>query len=102
MFVRHNPGYRVIVMNVSLPPELEQLVQRQVQTGRYLSASDVVREALRQMEARDQAWAFQADDIREKIAAGMASLRAGDGADGEAFFDVMDSELAELEGHTSA
>lgn len=41
-------------MNVSLTPELECLVQTKVQSGRYLSASEVVREALRLLEERDQ------------------------------------------------
>jgi antitoxin ParD1/3/4 len=41
-------------MNVSLTPELEQMVQEKVESGRYTSASEVVREALRLMEKRDQ------------------------------------------------
>jgi predicted transcriptional regulator len=35
--------------------------------------------------------------VREKIAAGMASLRAGRVTDGESFMARMDAELAELE-----
>jgi antitoxin ParD1/3/4 len=84
-------------MNVSLTPELEQLVHRKVQTGRYTSASEVVREALRLMEERDEAHALYKDDSRQKIAAGMAALRAGRGADGDAFLAAIDAELAELE-----
>jgi antitoxin ParD1/3/4 len=34
--------------------------------------------------------------VREKIAAGMASLRAGEGVDGEAFLARLDAELAEM------
>ena len=41
-------------MNIHLTPELEQMVQRKVKTGRYNSASEVVREALRMMEQRDE------------------------------------------------
>ncbi len=84
-------------MNVSLTSELEQLVHLKVQSGRYTSASEVVREALRLMEKRDQVQALQKDALRQKIAAGMASLRSGQGVYGEAFFDTMDAELAELE-----
>lgn len=84
-------------MNVSLTPELEALVHRKVDTGRYASASEVVREALRLMEARDQAQTLQKDDVRQKIAAGMASLRAGKGEDGDAFLAAVDAELADLE-----
>ena len=41
-------------MNVHLTPELEQLVQNKIQTGRYNSASEVVREALRLLEQKDE------------------------------------------------
>jgi antitoxin ParD1/3/4 len=84
-------------MNVSLTPELEQLVHLKVQTGRYTSASEVVREALRLMEERDQVQALHKDEIRKKIAAGVASLRTGKSVDGDAFMAAMDAELAELE-----
>ena len=89
-------------MNVSLTPELERLVHLKVQTGRYTSASEVVREALRLMEERDQLQALHKDEIRKKIAAGMASLREGKAVDGDAFLASMDAELAELERRTSA
>jgi antitoxin ParD1/3/4 len=41
-------------MNVSLTPQLEDLIRRKVESGMYGNASEVVREALRQMEARDR------------------------------------------------
>jgi antitoxin ParD1/3/4 len=78
-------------MNVHLTPELEQMVQRKVKTGRYNSASEVVREALRLMEERDQVKA----EIRQKIAAGMEELRQGKGIDGETFLAQMEAELDE-------
>ncbi len=40
-------------MNVSLTPELEELVNEKVRTGLYQSASEVVREALRLLKQRD-------------------------------------------------
>ena len=80
-------------MNVSLTPELENLIRRKVETGRYGSASEVIREALRLLDERDQLTELHKDEIRKKIAAGMASLRAGKGADGEAVFDRIDAEL---------
>lgn len=41
-------------MNVSLTPELEQYVYAKVKSGRYLSASEVVQEALRLLEEQDR------------------------------------------------
>lgn len=84
-------------MNVSLTSELESLVHRKIETGRYASASEVIREALRLMDERDQFQALRKDEIHNQIAAGMASLRAGKGTDGEAFFVQMEAEFDELE-----
>ena len=41
-------------MNVNLTPKLEEMVKEKVATGLYNNASEVVREALRLMEARDR------------------------------------------------
>ncbi len=41
-------------LNVSLTPELTAFIAAQVETGRYQSASDVVREALRLLEQQDR------------------------------------------------
>jgi len=84
-------------MNVSLTPELEQLVHLKVKTGRYTSASEVIREALRLLEERDELQVLHKDEIRKKIAEGMASFRAGKGTDGEAFFDNLDAQLSKPE-----
>ena len=40
-------------MNVSLTPELEELVNEKVRGGLYQTASEVVREALRLLKQRD-------------------------------------------------
>lgn len=84
-------------MNVHLPQELEQLVQSKVKSGRYNSASDVVREALQLMEERDQMLVLRKDEIRKKIADGLDSLRRGEGLDGDVVFDRIEAELDILE-----
>ena len=40
-------------MQVTLTKELEQLVEAKVRSGRYADASDVMRDALRVLEQRD-------------------------------------------------
>jgi putative addiction module CopG family antidote len=40
-------------MTITLPPALNQLVDRLVHTGRYADEADVVREALRVLEERE-------------------------------------------------
>lgn len=64
-------------MNVSLTPELETLVNQKVKTGRYTSASEVVREALRLLEERDRLKELRRDDLRAEIMKGVSDIKAG-------------------------
>ena len=57
-------------MNVSLTPELEEIVAARVNSGRYASASEVIREALRLLEERDQL-----NHLRHEVRLGIAQLR---------------------------
>jgi antitoxin ParD1/3/4 len=84
-------------MNVHLTDELERLVQTKVQSGRYNSASEVVREALRLLEERDELRALRKQELRKKIAEGLDAVKAGRVQDGEEVFDRIDAELDQLE-----
>jgi antitoxin ParD1/3/4 len=54
-------------MNVSLTPELEKYVADKVASGRYTSASEVVREALRLLEDHDKARAAQLEEFNQEL-----------------------------------
>src|SRR5208283_3275436 len=85
-------GDEVWHMNVHLTPELETLVQNKVKTGRYNSASEVVREALRLFEERERIRELQVRELRKRINEGWASLSRGEGVDGEGFFRGLERE----------
>lgn len=51
-------------MNVSLTPELEQLVNDKVKTGFYQTASEVIREGLRLLRERDERFEALRRDVR--------------------------------------
>ena len=80
-------------MTVSMPETLREWVQQRIEAGQYASLSDYVRDLIHQDQIRTMA---ERDAVREKIAAGMASLRAGEGVDGEAFLARLGAELAEM------
>lgn len=62
-----------MTLNVNLTPELEALVRNKVESGRYGSASEVVRDALRLMEARDQEYEAKLQWLRQAVQAGIDS-----------------------------
>ncbi len=65
-------------MNVSLTPELEALIHEKVESGMYGSASEVVREALRLLQQRDQAYRARLAEIRREIAVGTRQADRGE------------------------
>jgi antitoxin ParD1/3/4 len=69
-------------MNISLTPELEKMVDAKVKSGRYASASEVVREGLRLLEEHDALKQQRLVELREKIDRGLEQLNRGDGIPG--------------------
>jgi antitoxin ParD1/3/4 len=65
-------------VNVSLTPELEKFVSAKVQSGRYNSASEVVREALRLLEEHDEARAAQLAEFNGELGRRLAALNRGE------------------------
>lgn len=81
-------------MNISLTPKLEALVRERVASGLYTSASEVVREALRLLEGRDELRTAKLEALRSDIALGLDQLSAGEGA-------PLDIESLKAEGRQS-
>ena len=64
-------------MNVSLTTELEKFVCAKVESGRYNSASEVVREALRLLEEHDQARSVQLTGFNHELGRRLDTLDGG-------------------------
>ena len=70
-------------MNVSLTGPLARFVTRQVRSGRYQTASEVVREGLRMLESRQKEHAAAVASVRRKIAVGLKQAQEGELVAGE-------------------
>jgi antitoxin ParD1/3/4 len=64
-------------MNVSLTTELERFVSAKVESGRYNSASEVVREALRLLEEHDHARSLQLTGFNQELGHRLETLDRG-------------------------
>jgi antitoxin ParD1/3/4 len=76
-------------LNVSLTPELERFVQDRVASGRYQTASEVVREGLRLLEEREQECAEALAALRGKLKRAAEQAERGELADGERVFEQL-------------
>ena len=65
-------------MNVSLTPELEKFVTDKVSSGRYTSASEVVREALRLLEREEKSRNEQIAEFNHELQARLDGLDRGE------------------------
>jgi antitoxin ParD1/3/4 len=65
-------------MNVSLTPELENLVNEKVKSGLYNSASEVVREGLRLIQEQDELKRIRRDELRREIMRGKEQIERGE------------------------
>lgn len=70
-------------MNVSLTPELDKFVASKAESGRYASASEVVREALRLLEEHEQTRAEQIAAFNRELDRRIAALNRGEKISGE-------------------
>jgi antitoxin ParD1/3/4 len=77
-------------MNVSLTPELEKFVQKEVTSGLYQTASEVIRAGLRRLKEDQDARLPKAPATMEELEAqllrSVERLDRGEGVDGEEVF----------------
>ena len=78
-----------ITMQLSLPPEIQRLIEERVRSGRYQSPEDVVAAAVANLDQQESAGDFAPGELDELLAEGE---RSGPPLDGE---QVL-AELREL------
>ena len=77
----------------ALGDHFEQFIKRQVEGGRYASASEVVRDALRLLEEEGQRRAATLEALRAEVRKGLASGRGRPAAE---VFDRLERKYAGL------
>ena len=80
-------------MNVSLTPELEKFVAEEVSAGRYRSASEAVRAAIRLLQDQTLEREAKLEALRAAVERGAGELDRGEGVEGESLIDDVLSGL---------
>ncbi len=82
-----------MTLNVSLTPQLEEMVKAKVSSGMYNSASELIRDALRLLDERDQVRELRLEALRKAVQEGIDS---GPGIPAEEVFDRLESKYLSL------
>ncbi|MEI3651722.1 MAG: type II toxin-antitoxin system ParD family antitoxin [Dolichospermum lemmermannii FEM_B0920] len=76
-------------MNIQIKPELEQIIQAQIATGRYTNPEDVISKALKLLLEWDKGYQNWVEETRKKVDVAIEQLDRGEGIDG----DIVISQL---------
>lgn len=80
-------------MNIQLKPELEQIIEAQIATGRYSDAEEVIGKALKLLLEWDEGYQNWVEETRQKVEVGIEQLDRGEGIDGEVVIERLRSKL---------
>lgn len=79
-------------MYIQIKPELEQFIQAQLASGRFSSAEDVINEAFKLLQEREQ----RIEELRQKIAVGTEQIANGQVSDGEVVFARLQEKIRQI------
>lgn len=76
-------------MNIQLKPEQEKFVRDKIASGAYSNADDVIAEAFKLLEKREE----KLQELQDKIAVGTKQLANGQLTDGEEVFNHLQGKI---------
>ncbi|MHC5859273.1 type II toxin-antitoxin system ParD family antitoxin [Nostoc sp.] len=76
-------------MYIQIKPELEQFIQAQLASGRFTNVDDVINEAFKLLQEREQ----RLEELRQKIAVGTEQIAKGQVTDGEVVFAILQEKI---------
>ncbi len=82
-------------VNISITPELDVFLQSRVESGRYQTTSEVVREALRLLERQERERDEAFLQLKAKLEIGTAQAESGELIDGVQVFDELREMIEE-------
>ena len=82
-------------MNIKIKPELEQIIQAQIATGRYTNPEDVISKALKLLLEWDKGYQNWVEETRENVDVAIEQLDRGEGINGEVVISQLRDKLRE-------
>jgi antitoxin ParD1/3/4 len=80
-------------MQVNLPPELELIVSRQLTSGKYQNAIEVIRTAIELLDKQDDIYQGKLGEIQQAASIGWEASQRGEVVDGNIAMEQIRSDL---------
>ena len=80
-------------MNISLTPDLEQFIQKQVNSGKYASSEEVVKAALQAFIQQHDLYKGRFDELQREIMIGVEASKRGEVIDADTLFNQLQAKL---------
>ena len=80
-------------MNIQLKPEQEKFIQDKIASGAYSNADDIITEAFKLLEARED----KLKELKQKISVGKEQISNGQLTDGEAVFERLQQRINQIQ-----
>jgi antitoxin ParD1/3/4 len=68
-----------MTITISLPPELEKLINQKVQSGEYASVNEVISESLRLFEEQEELRRIKHEALKREVNIGVTQVEQGEG-----------------------
>jgi len=82
-------------MEITLTPELENLVNKKIQSGKYNSPSEVIREGLLLLKREDDLKKLQIEELRGEVQKGIDAIRQGNSKTYSSADEMIDDIILE-------
>ena len=80
-------------MNIQIQPELEQIIEAQIATGRYANPEEVISKALKLLLQWEKGYQNWVAETREKVDVAIEQLDRGEGLEGEVVIEQLRDKL---------
>lgn len=76
-------------MHVSLTPELEHFIHKQVASGKYASVDEVILAGIRLLEEQNRVYKGRFEELQHEVLIGIEQLDQGERLDGRAVIEQL-------------
>ena len=80
-------------MNIELTPELEQIIQQQVDSGHYKSIDEVIYAGVKLLDQLEKTYQGRYEELRQEVLQGIEASDRGEVIDSQVVFQNLQAKL---------